>query len=249
MRKLQPEDEIFCLEFENKAMRSLLFANEAERWVQGFISKRVEDEHLTRYKLAGKYSQGKKVLEVAGGSGYGSLVLATEGNAASVWSADIDKDSVRYGALRYPHENITREVMDVADMKFNSEFDVAISFETIEHVKDADGFLQTLNRALKPGGLLIISTPIASETTTKPHNKFHVIEWSYSDFHKKLTPLFRIDQVFVQSLENKKSRLTQIMNRLSGKPEEAPDPTPVEWKGEIPPNIWRGYQIVVCRKI
>jgi 2-polyprenyl-3-methyl-5-hydroxy-6-metoxy-1,4-benzoquinol methylase len=249
MKALSATDEIFCLQFENNALRSLLFENEAERWVHGFITKQVEDEHLFRYKLACQYSKGKNVIEVACGCGYGSWMLATEGQAATVWAADIHEDSIRYGSLRYPHESITRDTKDVMTLGFEKTFDLAVSFETIEHLDDADGFLKKMHDALRDNGLLLISTPIASKTTTAPHNRFHTIEWTFEDFHRVLTPYFIIEKVYLQSIEHMRSRISHIINRVAGKPDVYPDPKLVEWRGGWPSNVWRGYQVVVCSKI
>jgi 2-polyprenyl-3-methyl-5-hydroxy-6-metoxy-1,4-benzoquinol methylase len=37
--------------------------------------------------------------------------------------------------------------------------DVVISFETIEHIVDYHQFMQEIKRVLKPGGILVLSTP------------------------------------------------------------------------------------------
>lgn len=43
-------------------------------------------------------------------------------------------------------------------LKSNS-VDIVVSLEVIEHIADAEYFVQEINRILKPGGILILSTP------------------------------------------------------------------------------------------
>jgi len=243
------EDENFALKFELNALTELTVLGKAERWVPGYIWPIVEREHQLRYEFASNYTAEKRVLEVACGCGYGSWLLANNGKAASVWAADIDKDSVRYGAIRFPSEKISRNVMDVANLNFSDQFDVAVSFETIEHLENPEDFLNRLHCALKPNGLLIISTPIALRTTNKPFNPYHKIEWSHKDFHKLLLKKFVIDEVWVQSLEFVQSRSKKVINRFIGRQSTMPDPTLKEVTGEFEKHkIFRGYQVVVCQK-
>ncbi|MBK8142717.1 MAG: class I SAM-dependent methyltransferase [Chitinophagaceae bacterium] len=41
----------------------------------------------------------------------------------------------------------------------NASFDVAVSFETLEHITDHDKMVAEIKRVIKPGGVLLISTP------------------------------------------------------------------------------------------
>ena len=59
-------------------------------------------DHLPRYKLAQKYCEGKKVLDIACGTGYGSKELAEV--ASSVIGIDVDKASVELA--QKVHKNI-----------------------------------------------------------------------------------------------------------------------------------------------
>lgn len=243
------QDENFALGFELKALADLTVLGKAERWVPGYIWPIVEREHRLRYEFAANYTSNKKVLEVACGCGEGSLILAKKGNAASVWAADIDQDSIRYGNIRFPSERISRHVMDVAEFNISDEFDVVVSFETIEHLENPDDFLNKIHRALKLNGLLIISTPIAARTTNTPFNPYHKIEWSYQDFHNLLLKKFVINKVLVQSLEVVQSRLMKVIDRFVSRKVKTPDPTLKAVTGELEMrNIFRGYQVVVCQK-
>ena len=53
----------------------------------------IYNEHLVRYQLAAKLARGKKVLDIACGSGYGANILA-EAGAAQVIAVDISSEAV-----------------------------------------------------------------------------------------------------------------------------------------------------------
>ncbi|MGJ9385803.1 class I SAM-dependent methyltransferase [Salipaludibacillus sp. CF4.18] len=52
-------------------------------------------------------------------------------------------------------------------------FDTIMSFETIEHVPDAQEFLSSICKLLKPGGTLILSTPFGAGKGIKSGVPFH----------------------------------------------------------------------------
>ncbi len=245
----QIKEELFCLQFELQSLSTLLVKSEAERWVPNFIWPIVDKEHRARYEFAAQYVSDKKVLDVACGCGLGSVLLAELGNAMSVLGADIDSDTIRYGSFRYPSKKVTRKVMDVLQLEIVENFDVAVSFETIEHLEQPELFIKKVHMALKKDGILIISTPIASETTKTPFNPYHKNEWSYTDFHKILEQNFEITEVFVQSIELKKSKLLSVAKRiLRINSSSVIDPKVVKPNTNFG-KVFRGYQLVVCKKI
>ncbi|MBC8022844.1 MAG: class I SAM-dependent methyltransferase, partial [Burkholderiales bacterium] len=60
----------------------------------------------------------------------------------------------------------------------DASIDVAISFETLEHIREQEEFLAELGRVLKPDGILVVSCPNKAEYTDKrgTENEFHVKE-------------------------------------------------------------------------
>jgi SAM-dependent methyltransferase len=80
------------------------------------------------------------------------------------------------------------EHLPVAD----ASYDVYVSFETIEHVVHDDSLLSEASRVLKPGGLLLVSTPnrdLLDPGTTiddRPFNRFHVREYRQDEFDERL---------------------------------------------------------------
>ena len=194
------ENELFCLNYELKALKDILIYSKAERWVYGFLSKNIEDEHLERYNFILDRVQNKKVLDIACGSGYGSFLLATKGNAKKVVGVDIDSEAIKYANIRYNVSNIERIVCDATKFNYNEKFDVIVSYETIEHVNDFRSLLKNYNNLLNDDGLLYISTPITQKTTKTPENPYHIIEWSFDDFKNLLNEFFSVDDAYFQNI-------------------------------------------------
>ncbi len=138
-----------------------------------------KEEHLARYDFALAWARGKNVLDIACGTGYGSKMLAL-GGAKSVLGGDIDQESIALARAKYQQAGVRFEVMNGIEMAAeDGSFEVVISFETIEHIKEAEKFVAELARVLKSQGRLILSTP--NRIATKKlgiKNPFHVREFN-----------------------------------------------------------------------
>jgi SAM-dependent methyltransferase len=120
----------------------------------------VHAEHLARYRFASRLAEGKHVLDAACGEGYGTAMLAAAGAVEAI-GVDLDADTVAHAKQRYA---LDFRVGDVCALPFeDASFDLVVSFETIEHVADAGRALAEMRRALKPDGVLVISTPNSNE--------------------------------------------------------------------------------------
>jgi ubiquinone/menaquinone biosynthesis C-methylase UbiE len=141
--------------------------------VEGEISY----EHWHRYAFAQNLCQDKIVLDVACGEGYGSSLLAKK--AQSVIGVDISEEAVAHAKNRYASKVLEFIPGSCDDLPFaDDSFDVAVSYETIEHIETQEEFLTELVRVLKPDGILILSSPnkhLYSDAHDH-HNEFHVKE-------------------------------------------------------------------------
>ncbi len=137
----------------------------------------VHAEHVARYRLATQLAGAKRVLDAACGEGYGSGMLRAAG-AESVTAVDLDSATVAHARKRH---GIDALVADIRSLPFDDDaFDLVVSFETIEHVEDPGRALDELSRVLAPGGLLMISTPVAGQYLVE--NEFHVREFEHDEF-------------------------------------------------------------------
>ncbi len=158
-------------------------------------------EHLHRYAIAMELVNNKKVLDIACGEGYGSNLLAK--NASHVTGVDINADIIKQATAKYQKQNLefltgTVENIPAAD----KQFEVVISFETLEHIADHNKMMAEIKRVLLPGGLLIISTPDKKNYTDKTgrNNPFHVKELYEEEFKALLHQYFKNVQVLSQQI-------------------------------------------------
>jgi 2-polyprenyl-3-methyl-5-hydroxy-6-metoxy-1,4-benzoquinol methylase len=250
------QEEIYCLNFELNAISNLLIRGEAERWVHKFIYYQYEQEHLNRYELVKKYVDNKKVLDIACGSGYGSYMLAKEGNAAEVIGCDLSPDSIRYAKHKYKNPQLEYFIADAEKYIRDSYFDVVVSFETIEHLNNYEVFLTNIQTSLSSDGLFFVSTPITRQTTTNCGNPYHNIEWSFSDFQNLVKKYFTIDTIYIQNpvFESSKdyfSRAYRKARRILSSNSTISNPSfdlQVIGLEKIYRKIISGYQILICRR-
>ncbi len=140
-------------------------------------------EHIYRYRLAAKYVQGKRVLDIACGEGYGSASLAASG-AAHVLGVDISQEACDHATARY---GIETRVGSAEDIPLESKsVDVLVSFETIEHVPHPARMIEECARVVRPGGLIVISTP--NRDVYSPENQYHCSEMNEAEFLAMLRP-------------------------------------------------------------
>ena len=197
------QEENFCLKFELDALAELLIRNESERMVPNFSLEVVEHDHLDRYNLVLEYSKNKDILEAACGTGYGSYIMATKGDANSVFACDISEQAIRYANHRFRNRKLNFSVQNAEKLILDEKFDLGISFETIEHLADYKQFLQNIKNCLRPNGVFIVSTPIAEkDVVEQPVNPYHRQEWGFTYFQKMISEYFVIEKVYIQLYQN-----------------------------------------------
>lgn len=163
-----------------------------ECFVPGFSGKRIEADHLARYRFALGYANGKTVLDMACGSGYAGPML-TGGGAISYDGVDINPQTIEYARAEHGSPSIRYHVGDLCAACLGTTYQLITCFETIEHVNDYKAALSNLFRLLEPGGTLLISSPNRPITSPgalsiegKPENPFHVREFTPEELVCKL---------------------------------------------------------------
>lgn len=176
-----------------------LYQNRSERMdpsVAIFDPGRAEF-HLDRYRFAAERVAGFQVADIACGTGYGSEHLKEQGRAASVLGVDICADAIRYASEKHSPPGVSFRCCDAESTGISdSSLDVVISFETIEHVPDDEKLLSEFARILKPGGLLICSTPNMWPLEIAPH---HVRVYDRKSFEDILMRQFESIEMFNQN--------------------------------------------------
>lgn len=162
----------------------------------------IRHEHLHRYAWCRPLVEGRDVLDIACGEGYGSAMLAR--HARSVTGVDIALDAVRHAETTYGDvAGLTFLVGDAAEIPLpDDSVDVVVSFETIEHHDRHREMLSEIRRVLRPDGLLVISSPNRTVYTELAgyHNEFHVKELDFDEFDEVLKQQFVDVRYFGQRL-------------------------------------------------
>ncbi|MFC1656449.1 class I SAM-dependent methyltransferase [Patescibacteria group bacterium] len=164
---------------------------------------------LHRYKWVNKFTKNKIILDAGCGSGYGTDMLIS-GGAKKVYGVDINSKSIEFCKKHYSQKNLVFSEGDLEKLKFPDKFfDCVVAFEVIEHVQNCPKALAEFYRILKPGGVLVFSTPnkkIYSPGTKKPFYPFHYQEFYLEDI-KTLLKKFQIQEILGQYIKGKKMLL------------------------------------------
>ncbi|TAE14829.1 MAG: methyltransferase domain-containing protein [Oscillatoriales cyanobacterium] len=173
-----------------------------ERYLPNCMKGQIKYEHLHRYALSIELARDKKVLDIASGEGYGSASLSKF--ACSVVGVDIDSKSVEYANQKYgdrPNLEFVVGACEAIPLPSQS-VDIVTSFETIEHHNKHEEMMQEIKRVLKPGGLVIISSPNRLTYSDLPEysNPFHVKELYDYQFISLLNRHFKHVKIYGQRL-------------------------------------------------
>lgn len=148
--------------------------------------------HRFAYEEAAKLAVDKTVLDVGCNNGYGTIVAGAHSKLTI--GVDVSPTAVEFAQAFNSRENVRYQTIDGLGLPFDSEtFDLAISFEVIEHVSDAGRYLDEIRRVLKRGGAALLTTPNARmrlDPGMKPWNEFHVREYLSAELFALLKQSF-----------------------------------------------------------
>jgi SAM-dependent methyltransferase len=167
---------------------------EADNCEPNFAS-RMYQEHIARYLFASQLTAGKSVIDIGCGVGYGSRRLAELG-ARSVRAFDLSEVAIKHATIHYAHPNVTFETGNAEEFSVDRQFDVAVCFELIEHVRHPDKVLANIKRALRPDGILVMSTPRALE---EKRTHFHEHEFGLDEFVEAIGNHFSNVEIYVEN--------------------------------------------------
>jgi len=158
-------------------------------------------EHLHRYAFASTFVTDKYVLDIASGEGYGTNLLSK--TAKKIYGVDIDDLVINNSKKKYQANNIefiwgSCECIPLED----SIIDVVVSFETIEHHDKHHEMMLEIKRVLKPGGLLIMSTPEKMIYTEYESNinQYHIKELYLLELKELINSYFENSHYLFQNI-------------------------------------------------
>lgn len=97
-----------------------------------------------------------RVLEIGCGTGYVLQGLAAEGRY-ELTGLEEHLAGLRHARERLPAVEFVQA--DARDLPYESVFDAVGAFDVIEHIDDDGAVLANMNRALKPGGIVVVTVP------------------------------------------------------------------------------------------
>lgn len=173
--------------------------NSGERQVATEV-ERIRQDHVQRYHWA-----SSRIREVLGetalrggdyfcGNGYGTDILAPFG---VVHGIDGSSQAIAVAKEHYSKSGATFESRIFPFSLEPESHDFIISLESVEHVPEPEAFVTELAKAVKPGGLLLLSTPNEANypysPATVPHHYRH---FTADEVERMVLPLgFALDQV------------------------------------------------------
>jgi 2-polyprenyl-3-methyl-5-hydroxy-6-metoxy-1,4-benzoquinol methylase len=106
--------------------------------------KQIAPNHTARYRwaieeLKNLLPVGSRILDAAGGCGYGSYMLAEAGFIVDM--VDCSSDAVEWGRTHFAHEGLTFRVDDLPFSSIPDCYDAVVTLETIEHIEDAQAWI------------------------------------------------------------------------------------------------------------
>lgn len=167
-------------------------------------------EHIARYYFAVPYVTGR-VLDIACGAGYGSHMVAKERRReiTEIVAVDIDPETIRYANREYHHQKITYRQGDAVDPALPErlgQFDTILCFETIEHVEGDAALLDNLYRMLKPGGVLVLSSPFGRGRGMPTSEPYHVHQFTPAEFEELFAAFSEVDIYYQRGVTFEKPR-------------------------------------------
>jgi SAM-dependent methyltransferase len=101
------------------------------------------------------------VLEIGCGTGNFTGLLARRAN--SIVAVDLDAEFIATAQERWQHDpRISFRCSDATTLDWEAAFDTIVLLDILEHIENDVDFLQSLHRALRPEGTLVIKVPSAS---------------------------------------------------------------------------------------
>jgi len=156
----------------------------------------VYEHHKYAYEETLKYVADKFVLDVGCGTGYGVKICSE--TAEFVVGLDYNLSAIKYCNDNFATENNSFVTSNALLLSIRSDsFDIAITFQVIEHISDSINFINELKRVVKPSGLIIISTPnVTDSEKMKDGNPFHINKMGYDDLTDLLRKSFESFEIF-----------------------------------------------------
>ncbi|MEL6065283.1 class I SAM-dependent methyltransferase [Methylobacterium sp. DCY52] len=208
------------------------------------------DAHLIRYHRAATLVRpGDVVLDAACGLGYGSWIMASSA-ARRVVAIDHSQWAVDYASVAFQTSKLTFQVGELPAClnEFHpGEFDLIVSFETLEHLADPAAFLGACARILAPAGRIIVSVPNDwADDTGRDPNPHHFDVYDWPKLKMLLQERFLLENAFAQTADRAKvggKWTPQNRGWTAFDPDSNTSTVPAEWLVAVGMKHFRGADL------
>jgi SAM-dependent methyltransferase len=151
--------------------------------------------HLAAYEFAADRCELDRVVDAGCGEGYGTALLA--GDAGLAVGVELVGEVAAHARQAYPECEFIQA--DICALPLSdASVDAMVSLQVIEHLPDLPRALAETARVLRPGGLVVATTP--NRLTFTPHrdtpeNPFHVTEFSPAELSELISRYFELEQL------------------------------------------------------
>jgi len=150
------KDRLQALVGKNRLARRLFFSI----LDRVFLRSRYVRREIEWLKREGFHPE--QILDAGSGFGQYSFRLAKVFAQARVTGLDIKEDLIQSCNDFWSNREGARfhfEVGNLLKMDYESQFDLALSVDVMEHIEEDERVFRNIGRALRPGGLFIMTTP------------------------------------------------------------------------------------------
>lgn len=213
------------------------FVNLEGGGIEQHYDRRLRFHHSANYAavmtILARERRPLRLLEL--GCGTGALSFAFARIMPPLWTlyaTDYSKYLIDYARRNHRSPNLMFECLNINDLcpSFLNEFDVVMMLEVIEHLnlKEVQTLFPQLNKGLKPGAMVVISTLDRSPYPRRFSGYYpHKVEYCFRTFTellrtRKVNPFsdFRVFRLLSKSLVSEAVRTEErggyIINRLAG---------------------------------
>ncbi len=187
------KDRLQALVGRNRLARRLFFSI----LDRVFLRSRYVRREFERLKREGFHPE--QILDAGSGFGQYTFRLSRVFPQAKITGLDLKEDLVqssnKFWRSRGQSESarVHFEVGNLLEMAYDSQFDLALSVDVMEHIEEDERVFRNIGRSLKPGGLFIMTTPYyepssPSGSSDQPFVDEHVrAGYSRPELTRKLT--------------------------------------------------------------
>jgi ubiquinone/menaquinone biosynthesis C-methylase UbiE len=152
--------------------------------------------HLAAYRFVLSKFNTSRIIDLGCGTSYGTELMAD--SAGIVVGLDRASEALPYSTKT--KDKLWFFVADVCQLPFSdSSFNLAVSFQVIEHIRNVHFYLREAHRVLSKDGMLVISTPnrlLRLWPLERPWNPYHVKEYSQTTLRHLLKEYFSEVKIF-----------------------------------------------------